>query len=328
MAYNPRNDTRRIQAQLRASQKGSIRAVAKQYEQTQARLTNNWTQTRREIAARQQAGHPTAWTDVRALPQTRHMFNTYADDLTRNIPATRAAIQAATQQAQQLAEKHARDTLTKLGENASTIRIPDHLPDLAELTRLQTVRAVTSVDRLTGKFEHYVEADLLDSPVLARAFGQACRDPFAGAYTALRTEQMATFRAATSDMFDRSQSVDRWRWVARLDERTCAFCWAMHGEIFEANEILDSHSNCACIQEAYVEGVDPGPAGVDAFKELSDADQERILGPAAKAALDDRQFHLYQVVTKGPGTEAASLTDLVGAERAATYVQAAQRAAQ
>ena len=329
MAYNPRSDTRRVQAQLRAAQKTAVQGVAELYAATQQRLNRNWAATRKDIATRQQAGQKTGWAEMRVTVPTNTMLNTYANDLLQNIPATRAAVQAATQQAQLAGEQHARSVLTKLGENPAALwSTADHTPDLVELTRLQTVRAVTAVDRLTGKLAHYLDTDLLDSPVLARAFGEACRDPFAGAYTALRTEQMATFRAATSDMFDRSQSVDRWRWVARLDDRTCAFCWAMHGEIFEANEILNSHSNCACVPEPVVEGAEFGPAGVHAFKELPDADQERILGPAAKLALDDRQFHLYQVVTKGPGTEAASLTDLLGAERAATYVQAAQRAAQ
>lgn len=118
---------------------------------------------------------------------------------------------------------------------------------------------------------------------------------------AYRTAAIATYRA-------NADVVRGWVWVAKLDERTCVICWAMHGTVHDIDEPFVSHIMCRCapvpqtatFAELGFEGVQetrasvtPGP---EHFARLSEDRQQRILGPAAWQAYHDGDLQLGDLV--------------------------------
>lgn len=69
---------------------------------------------------------------------------------------------------------------------------------------------------------------------------------------AARTESMAAANEAYRRMYA-DAGVDRVQLVTRLDDRTCAFCLAHHGNIYPISEAphLPFHPNCRCVYVPY-----------------------------------------------------------------------------
>lgn len=65
------------------------------------------------------------------------------------------------------------------------------------------------------------------------------------ALTISRTETLRAYRGASLASYRANDDVVKgWRWNARLDRRTCAFCWSMHNTIHPLSEHFASHPNC------------------------------------------------------------------------------------
>lgn len=123
------------------------------------------------------------------------------------------------------------------------------------------------------------------------------RNAFAGgmqrALVLARTELLEASRIATTASYLAAPDVVvGWEWMATLDaNRTCAACWAMHGEVFPPDVQQDSHVQCRCAQSPILVGETPGENGLqdrdEAFRRLSAAQQENVLGPARLQAWRD-----------------------------------------
>lgn len=117
---------------------------------------------------------------------------------------------------------------------------------------------------------------------LRRATGEVVDASFARLYTTARTEHLLAFRRAfTPPPMAGPQKV---RWVARCTSRTCAYCFAMHGQLFDANKPPSFHPNCLCVlvpDDAYSHD---GVSGKQRFDALDRREQDRILGRPAGAA--------------------------------------------
>ena len=118
--------------------------------------------------------------------------------------------------------------------------------------------------------------------LLRRQFGAG----LARALTISRTETLRAYREAMHRNYEANDDViDGWVWLAKLDTRTCAACWAMHGSEHSLDERLSDHPNgrCGCAQAQAVAGAGRGhsrpPAcsepGPTAFERLPDKGQER-----------------------------------------------------
>jgi len=108
-----------------------------------------------------------------------------------------------------------------------------------------------------------------------------------------RTETMRAARTATIDSYRANSDVVKgWTWLAALDMRTCAACWAMHGTHHALGEPLDGHCQCRCVPVpdtvswAELTGDSSIPdtrplirSGADVFAGLSEEDQQQVLGP-------------------------------------------------
>lgn len=162
------------------------------------------------------------------------------------------------------------------------------------------------------------------------------------ALTIARTETLRAYRGASIAAYQANDDVVKaWRWNARLDSRTCAFCWSMHGQVFPLSQRFASHPNCRCapvpvtrsLRELGVDvddtAPDPGPTGVEAFGKLGASEQRQILGPAKYAAFKAGKLGLEdvrgfaRVRGWGPVGFERSLRDILGAKEAAKWSKAA-----
>lgn len=176
--------------------------------------------------------------------------------------------------------------------------------------------------------------------LLRRQFGTG----LARALTISRTETLRAYREAMHRNYEANDDViDGWVWLAKLDTRTCAACWAMHGSEHSLDERLNDHPNGRCTAVPKLKpwralGVDipdrrpvvePGAA---AFERLPDEGKERVLGKAAYAAYQDGAVALGDFAVFrhsdawGDTLQAASLEALVGRELAQKYIRAVREA--
>lgn len=130
------------------------------------------------------------------------------------------------------------------------------------------------------------------------------------ALTIARTETLRAYRETTRTAISRNQAImDGWRWSAALDARTCAVCWAMHGQTFRADETMATHPNCRCAMvpstksfaDLGIAGVDDGPQlqldpGPDLFARQPTNVQMSVLGPAKHRAYVAGDLQLEDLV--------------------------------
>ena len=107
-----------------------------------------------------------------------------------------------------------------------------------------------------------------------------------------RTEVMRSYRQASMANYEANADVvAQWVWHAKLDKRTCAFCWSMHGTIHKLGDPMASHVNCRCspipktktYRELGIDIDEPDRTvepGVIAFKRIPHAEKLAILGPS------------------------------------------------
>jgi|SRR5687768_11755354 len=114
------------------------------------------------------------------------------------------------------------------------------------------------------------------------------------AYLIARTEQLRAYREGTRQFYDANKHiVQKWIWSASLSPRTCAACWALHGQEFDTNERMANHPACRCSmvpktktwKELGFSNVPESrpdfPRGTDLFDKQSESVKRTVLGPAA-----------------------------------------------
>lgn len=81
----------------------------------------------------------------------------------------------------------------------------------------------------------------------ARLIGKAFDAQQARLNTIVRTETLRAAREGSrKNMLNHTDVVKGWQWYSRRDRRTCAVCFAMHGEQFELKTKMATHPNCRC----------------------------------------------------------------------------------
>ena len=121
---------------------------------------------------------------------------------------------------------------------------------------------------------------------LLRRVGRAFDGGIVRAERIMRTEMLDAYRNANAVVQNANRDVvEGWEWWSAGDERTCAGCWAMHGEQFP-NDVPgpDGHPNCRCaripVVLASLRGDFPdGPSKEDLWGRLTEEQRLRVLGP-------------------------------------------------
>lgn len=113
-----------------------------------------------------------------------------------------------------------------------------------------------------------------------------------------RTETLRAYRSSSLATYEANPDVvTGWIWLATLDTRTCASCWAMHGTKHNATEVFGSHVNCRCSPAPDIEGVDLGiRTGEERFALLSTETQLEILGAKKFELYRDKKIALADAV--------------------------------
>lgn len=158
---------------------------------------------------------------------------------------------------------------------------------------------------------------------IAAGIKQRLQVPGWRAATIVRTEQMRAYRETARDRYQ-AAGITQWQWIAALDDRTCAACFAMHGKKFATQARMPTHPNCRC---TLIPVVDNGPSVIDGeteFARLPSDTQRKILGPAKhkawKSGVQLNSFveaHTHPVW--GPSLRQRSLRNAIGPTAAARF---------
>lgn len=105
--------------------------------------------------------------------------------------------------------------------------------------------------------------------------------PYAWAENSTRTAQIWSYRAANHATFAaNSDIVAGWVWSSARGPRTCPSCWAQDGTFHPVTEVLTDHHSGRCAPVPVVRGVPYQESlGRDVFEQLSEAEQQQIMGP-------------------------------------------------
>lgn len=168
---------------------------------------------------------------------------------------------------------------------------------------------------------------------IARQIRSALGGNLARAMTISRTETLRAYRtSAQQTMLANKDVLGGWRWQASLSSRTCPACVALSGTIHPLTESMGEHVRGRCVMVAIprVGGMPPPETGVDWFARQSEETQAQMLGPSKYRAYRDGAFELKDLIGThrseawGDSFHERSLTDVVGAEKAAGYRRAAR----
>lgn len=141
---------------------------------------------------------------------------------------------------------------------------------------------------------------------------QALDIPRWRAETLARTEALRAYRETSRQVYQASNVVESWTWLAALDRRCCPACVMMHGTRHPVTETLDGHPRCRCAMVPRTVSwaqIDPSlagladtrpviPLGSDWFRGQDPAYQRALLGPMKYDAWTTGEIELGDVVAR------------------------------
>lgn len=120
-----------------------------------------------------------------------------------------------------------------------------------------------------------------------------------------RSETVNAYRSATRDFYE-SADIQKYRWRAVLDVRTCVICWRLDGKVFMTDKKVSPHVSCRCVILPVLRSDKKFTNGPVKFEKLEQGYQQQILGK--------KRFELFQ--------NGAKLKDFVGFSESAEYGRA------
>ena len=171
------------------------------------------------------------------------------------------------------------------------------------------------ISKLAGYHTESVIQAILDSVgrglgprQVAREIMAAAEGAFGGGLVdALRMERTAQLwasrAAAHANYIANNDIVTGWIWIAELDETTCMSCVSLHGQRFDLDEVQDDHHNGRCTSIPEIMGQNPieGLAsGSDWFSNLTEEQQQAMMGPGKYEAWKDGKFDISQLSRQNP----------------------------
>lgn len=147
---------------------------------------------------------------------------------------------------------------------------------------------------------------------ITKAYGVSLTD----AVRTTRTTQLWASREATRLNYI-ANGITGWIWMAELDDVTCGACAAMHGTVHDVTEQLDGHWQCRCAMIPITAGEAITQSGEDFFNNLSEEQQDKMLGIGKAQALRDGKIAFNDLAQKvddktfGHMTTETPLKDLI-----------------
>lgn len=122
---------------------------------------------------------------------------------------------------------------------------------------------------------------------LAQQYFNVRQSPLNDAYNLVQTTHMYSARRGAQAVYQ-DVGVERWRWSAAMDARTCRACVSLHGTVHPVEQVLNDHhrGRCAMIpitpawrELGFSDGREPAfETGVDYFNRQDAATQRAIIG--------------------------------------------------
>ena len=183
--------------------------------------------------------------------------------------------------------------------------------------------------------------------VIARSVRGAMGGNLARALTTARTEVLRSYREASRQTYEaNSDIVKAWIRHEACDQRTCAFCFALHGKEYKLSEPFATHPACrGTLAPKTVSWADLGfkeipetslkvESGPSRFEKLPESTQEHVLGKAAFQAYKAGAVKLSDFVgwkrdkRWGKSGYAKSLVEILGKKRRDQWIGRAVQAQQ
>lgn len=214
----------------------------------------------RDIAARQAAGEIVTSSMVRRVERLEQLLQQAQAELAGMVAMTDLAVTSAQQQATALAQSAAEELLrSSLGTIPQGVTVVfNRLP--VEAIRI-LVGSLQDGSPLFDAFHHLGNeaiqairqeivsgmASGLGPRTVARRIKRIVGANMEDALTIARTAIINAYREANRQTFLANADVLMgWVWTAKLDARTCPFCWAQHGTLHELTETMATHARCRC----------------------------------------------------------------------------------
>ena len=116
----------------------------------------------------------------------------------------------------------------------------------------------------------------------------------------VRTANLWSYRESTRANYA-ANGVEKWVWLAELDDKTCLSCAAMHGTIHDMSEPLDDHHNGRCsMLPLSIFGNPVEQSGEDWFRSLPAEQQRAMMGPGKYQAWQEGKFEFSALSTQRP----------------------------
>lgn len=224
------------------------------------------------------------------LHQVQDEIQKYADDVVRPVVA-RGMVQSSF-----LGSEQASDVLRN---TTGVVRSINLLPvkTIEEFTTFLTTGPLGKLlDGFGADAANKARKDILTSLALghnprktARVLRKTLNISQRRALLIARTETLRAHREGNRQTYQRNPHlVTAWIWHAAASERTCAACWALHGQEFPLEEKMGAHPACRCTmvpktktwrEMGYqIDGDEVVPQGEDLFAQQSDETQKKVLG--------------------------------------------------
>jgi len=140
------------------------------------------------------------------------------------------------------------------------------------------------------------------------------------AMTIARSEQLRVYREASRQQYQASGMVQQYERMCAHQPRTCMACLALDGEIYDTEDLIETHACCRCIMRPIVDGMPSieRETGQDWFEKQPEHVQREMMGPSRYEMYKSGDVGIKDMVVTGdhpdwgPTAGVRSVKDLKG----------------
>lgn len=245
---------------LSVAERAAMQQIVDGYAGIVQNLDAQLTATLRDIAERRAAGQVIVPSLLRRVDRLTELIAQAEAEFARLALMADYAVTGAQQQAVTLSQQSAQEFLrTAFGDIPQGVMVTFNvLPNDALRILVGTLQdgspLFEAFEKLGQDAIAAIRRELIDGMAaglgpreVARRIRRAVGANMEQALTIARTAIINAYREANRRTFEANADVLMgWVWVAKLDKRTCSFCWAQHGTLHELSETMATHARCRC----------------------------------------------------------------------------------
>ena len=307
---------------VRSLDQDVLKGVLAAYRDVEQAILDQYAQLDQAVRTLREQGQEPSPAVLFQLEEYRALLDTVRSEMRRYTEAVHQLLQTSMTQATELAVDHAEAAGIQL--DFSTLH-PEAFGAMAG-SFIEQWGASPLVDLLRRRAQQALDDELVDAAVdqarralltgmaagwhprtTAKLLREALATTAYRAQLIARTETIRAYRNATFAIYQSTDAVKGWRWVAAKSTRTCAMCRALDGMEFSKHDVIQDHPNGRC---TIVPILEERPR-----RESETKRQQRLLKEELARLIDDGTPESYQrTFSELPFEEQARL---VGKKRAA-----------